>query len=95
MLALVALVPLADPPDPTGFLETAPVLGRTTALGLWLPVEIGGELELIMTEVFRPKQTLSLALGAISSIIEPPEVVSSLVSGKIGQKEFGVAFGVP
>ena len=42
------------------------------------PVEIGGESALISTIVLLPKQTLSLALGMVSPMIEPPEVVSSL-----------------
>ena len=31
-----------------------------------------------------PKQTLSLGLGVTSPVTEPPDVVSSLVTGKIG-----------
>ena len=84
LLACVALVPLAELLDPAGFLGTVPVLGLTEAVGLWLPVEIGGELALMVTDVLRPKQTLSLDFGVVSSRIDPPEVVSSLFSGKVG-----------
>ena len=72
------------PLDPVGFLGTVPVWGLTTAAGLWLPVEIGGELAFMVIEVLRPKHTLSLALGVDSSRADPPEVVSSLFVGKIG-----------
>ena len=68
--------PLEDlddcPRDPVGFWGWFPEV---------LEAEIGGELALIIIDEFRPKQTLSLALGAESSIIDPPEV-SSLVAGK-------------
>ena len=55
----------------------APVAGDLEA-----PAEIGGELELIYIEEFFPKQTLSLGLGGMSPITDPPDVVSSLVTGK-------------
>ena len=78
---LLAGVALVRPPlGPVGFLGAATA---AAALDEFLddPAEIGGELALISMVVFLPKHTLSLALGIVSPIIEPPDVVSSLGTG--------------
>ena len=77
LLAGVALVPLA----PLGVLGIVPV-AELLAEFLEEPAEIGGELAFIVIEEFLPKQTLSLGRGVVSPMIEPPEVVSSLGTGK-------------
>ena len=66
----------AAAPCPVGRLGIVPV-----ADCLAEPVEIGGELGLISTSELRPKQTLSLALGMVSPMTEPPDVVPSLDIG--------------
>ena len=79
LLAAVALATLA-PLDPDGFLGLVPEV-----VGLAFPVEIGGELAFMTTEECCPKQTLSLCFGTVMSpFTDPPEVVSSLVSGNMG-----------
>ena len=73
--------------DPVGSLGIVPV-----AEFIEEPVEVGGEFALIKMDEFFPKQTLSLALGVISSTMDPPEVVSSLVTGMKGPGEGFPAF---
>ena len=72
---------LTPPLDPLGFLGMVPVEDWR-----WTPAEIGGELAFIYIAEFFPKQTLSLGLGVTSPAIDPPEVVSSLASGKTGPR---------